>query len=52
MDVVMENSCKNIFISDQSKMRETFTRLWIQVINEKENSIKISIDRDIQTNII
>lgn len=51
MDIGMENGCKSIFVtSEQSKIREAFTKLWIQVINEKENSIKIK--KDVQTNII
>lgn len=50
MGVVMENGCRNIFTSDKTKIRETFTLLWTQVINEKENDIKVN--KDVQTNIV
>lgn len=50
MGAVMENECKNIFTSDKTKIRETFTLLWTQVINEKENGIKVN--KDVQTNIV
>ncbi|MCD7725885.1 MAG: hypothetical protein LUI12_10130 [Clostridiales bacterium] len=49
MEAVMKN-CKSIFISDQSKIRDTFTKLWVQVIDQEENSIKT--DKNIQANII
>lgn len=43
MDVMYEESvesqCKSIFASDQSSIRERFTRLWTQIICEKENDV-------------
>jgi hypothetical protein len=37
MAVKTESGCKSIFVSDQGKVRETFTKLWTQIINEKES---------------
>lgn len=48
MDVVIENGCKNVFSSDKTEIRDVFTKLWTQVINEKENSINVK--SDVQTN--
>jgi len=46
MDISYENSvtnpCKNIFVtdvSDQSAIKERFTKLWTQIICEKENDV-------------
>jgi hypothetical protein len=44
MAVKTESGCKSIFVSDQEKVRETFTKLWTQVINEKENGRNIRWD--------
>lgn len=53
MDIVYENSvenkCKNIFVSDQSVMKERFTSLWTQVICEKESGV--TGKNDVQTNL-
>lgn len=36
----IENQCKSIFTSDQSMIRERFTKLWTQIISEKENDVE------------
>jgi hypothetical protein len=43
-----ENPCKNIFASDQAVIKERFTRLWTQIICEKENDI--TNKNNVQTN--
>lgn len=50
MDVIVENSCTNVFSSDKTEIKDVFTKLWTQVINEKENSI--TLNHDVQTNIL
>lgn len=35
----VESQCKSIFVSDQPAIRERFTKLWTQIICEKENSV-------------
>ncbi|MCM1144595.1 MAG: hypothetical protein NC318_04955 [Blautia sp.] len=36
-----ENECKSVFVSKQTELTEIFTKLWMQVINEKEKHIAI-----------
>lgn len=48
MDAMLENGCISIFASKESEIREKFTELWLQVINEKENNI----NNDVQANIL
>lgn len=36
------SECKNIFVSDESEIKERFTKLWMQIIAEKENGININ----------
>lgn len=50
MDVVMENNCKNVFSSDIAEITDVFTKLWTQVINEKENNL--ALNQDVQTNVL
>ena len=56
MDISYENSvtnpCKNIFVtdvSDRSAIKERFTKLWTQIICEKENDVakKNSVHKNI-----
>lgn len=49
MDITT-SGCKNIFISDEAEIREKFTKLWIQVITEKEN--EININNVVQTSVL
>ena len=40
---IIEKGCTSIFASDESSIKEKFTELWVQIINEKENSINSDI---------
>ncbi len=53
MDILYEsnaqNQCKSIFASDQSAIKDRFTRLWTQIICEKENDV--TKKKDAQANL-
>lgn len=44
----LENKCENIFASEPSMLKESFTRLWTQVICEEESGVVGK--KDMQTN--
>ena len=50
MDVTSVSGCKSIFVSDESEIKEKFTKLWIQVITEKENGI--NTNNVVQTSVL
>jgi hypothetical protein len=46
MAAEMQSGEISIFVSDESKRREIFTKLWTQIINETENGRKIKWDKE------
>lgn len=46
--ICLENKCENIFASEPSMLKESFTRLWTQVICEEESGVVGK--KDMQTN--
>lgn len=49
MDIAT-GGCKSVFLSDESEIKEKFTKLWIQVIDEKENGI--NANSVVQTSVL
>lgn len=47
---ISTGGCRSVFLSDESEIREKFTKLWIQVIAEKENGI--NINNVVQTSVL
>ena len=46
MEVISERNCVNVFKHEtEEEISEAFTRLWTQLINEKENQGQIYITR-------
>ena len=49
MDIAT-SGCKSVFLSDESEIKEKFTKLWIQVIAEEENGI--NANNVVQTSVL
>ena len=47
---IATGGCKSVFLSDESEIKEKFTKLWIQLIAEKENGI--NTNNVVQTSVL